>query len=45
MEVGDTLQVKYFGRDPETGAIRLSRKALEVAQASAVRMLSKSAKR
>ncbi len=42
---GDTMQVKYFGRDPETGSIRLSRKALTVASATAVKMLSKSARR
>ncbi len=45
LEVGNTLQVKYFGRDPETGSIRLSRKVLEVSHSSAVRMLNKSARR
>jgi hypothetical protein len=39
------MQVKYFGRDPVTGSIRLSRKALLVAAASAVRTLNKSARR
>ena len=29
--VGQSMQVKYFGRDPVTGATRLSRKALLVA--------------
>ncbi len=43
--VGDEMRVKYFGRDPETGAVRLSRKALTVAQGNAVRTLSKSARR
>ena len=29
LEVGSELQVKYFGRDPVTGQVRLSRKALQ----------------
>jgi len=45
LSVGDTMQVKYFGRDPQTGAVRLSRKVLEVANLQAVRMLSKNARR
>jgi hypothetical protein len=28
LNVGDDLQVKYFGRDPVTGTMRLSRKIL-----------------
>lgn len=28
LEVGQELQVKYFGRDPVSGAMRLSRKVL-----------------
>ncbi|XP_058790116.1 polyribonucleotide nucleotidyltransferase 1, mitochondrial [Phymastichus coffea] len=29
MEVGQEIQVKYFGRDPASGAMRLSRKVLQ----------------
>ena len=29
LQVGSDLQVKYFGRDPVTGQVRLSRKALQ----------------
>lgn len=29
LEVGQDIQVKYFGRDPVTGAMRLSRKVLQ----------------
>jgi hypothetical protein len=28
LNVGDNLQVKYFGRDPVSGTMRLSRKIL-----------------
>ncbi len=28
LNVGDEIQVKYFGRDPVSGAMRLSRKVL-----------------
>ena len=28
MEVGQVIRVKYLGRDPTTGAMRLSRKLL-----------------
>ena len=45
VSVGDVMQVKYFGRDPDTGSVRLSRKALEVASSSAVRMINKNARR
>lgn len=29
LEVGQEIQVKYFGRDPASGAMRLSRKVLQ----------------
>lgn len=29
LEVGQEIQVKYFGRDPATGTMRLSRKVLQ----------------
>lgn len=29
LEVGQEIQVKYFGRDPATGQIRISRKVLQ----------------
>ncbi|XP_050300970.1 polyribonucleotide nucleotidyltransferase 1, mitochondrial [Anthonomus grandis grandis] len=34
LEVGQELQVKYFGRDPVSGLMRLSRKVLTAAKAS-----------
>jgi len=43
--VGQSMQVKYFGRDPVTGATRLSRKALLVASQAAVRTLNKAARK
>ena len=36
LQVGSQIQVKYFGRDPATGQVRLSRKVLTSAQAAAV---------
>ena len=45
IRVGQSMQVKYFGRDPVTGATRLSRKALLVAAQGAVRTLNKAARR
>lgn len=44
LKVGEELQVKYYGHDPVTGSVRLSRKALLLANASAVRRLQKSAR-
>lgn len=41
MEVGQEIQVKYFGRDPISGFMRLSRKVLQT-PISAVRNLDKS---
>lgn len=31
LEVGQQFQVKYFGRDPVSGLMRLSRKVLQAA--------------
>lgn len=45
LEVGKTLQVKYFGRDAVTGAMRLSRKALTVANVGAVQYLKRAMRR
>lgn len=42
LEVGQEIQVKYFGRDPVSGFMRLSRKVLQT-PISAVRNLDKSA--
>ena len=36
MELGQELQVKYYGKDPVTGQARLSRKVLTTASAAAV---------
>lgn len=36
LEVGQEIQVKYFGRDPASGQVRLSRKAVTTMQAAAV---------
>lgn len=41
MEVGQELSVKYFGRDPATGQIRLSRKVLYSPATSIIRKFSK----
>ncbi|XP_026080492.1 polyribonucleotide nucleotidyltransferase 1, mitochondrial isoform X1 [Carassius auratus] len=40
LEVGQQIQVKYFGRDPTDGRMRLSRKVLQSPAAAAVRSLS-----
>lgn len=40
LEVGQQIQVKYFGRDPTDGRIRLSRKVLQSPAATAVKTLS-----
>ena len=45
LQLGQEIQVKYFGRDPVTGAVRLSRKALTTAQAAAVAAASSAARR
>lgn len=37
LNVGDQIQVKYFGRDPVTGTMRISRKILLVPTASSVK--------
>lgn len=45
LKVGEELQVKYYGRDPATGQMRLSRKAIQISSAAAVKNLQDSAKR
>ncbi|XP_076016579.1 polyribonucleotide nucleotidyltransferase 1, mitochondrial [Genypterus blacodes] len=40
LEVGQQIQVKYFGRDPTDGRMRLSRKVLQSPTASVVKTLS-----
>ncbi|XP_034408500.1 polyribonucleotide nucleotidyltransferase 1, mitochondrial [Cyclopterus lumpus] len=40
LEVGQQIQVKYFGRDPTDGRMRLSRKVLQSPAATVVRTLS-----
>jgi polyribonucleotide nucleotidyltransferase len=42
IEVGNELQVKYFGRDPVSGFMRLSRKVLQSPVSSVVKSLDKS---
>jgi len=42
LEVGQEIEVKHYGRDPTSGAIRLSRKVLTIAAASAVKQLRSS---
>ncbi|KAJ4434670.1 Polyribonucleotide nucleotidyltransferase 1, mitochondrial [Periplaneta americana] len=39
LEVGDELQVKYFGRDPVSGLMRLSRKVLQGPASAVLRNL------
>ncbi len=41
LEEGQELLVKYYGRDPVSGALRLSRKALTVGAASVTGMAKK----
>ncbi|XP_044727596.1 polyribonucleotide nucleotidyltransferase 1, mitochondrial [Chrysoperla carnea] len=43
LEVGDEIQVKYFGRDPVSGLMRLSRKVLQGPASNVVRNLDKTA--
>ena len=45
LQPGQDLQVKYFGRDPSTGQVRISRKALTVGAASAVKNFKSSLER
>merc|ERR1712192_367913 len=45
LTVGQDLQVKYYGRDPASGRIRLSRKVLTVAKETAVRDLHRATQR
>ena len=40
LEVGDEISVKYFGRDPVSGRMRLSRKVLQSLASSAVKNLN-----
>ncbi|XP_042141461.1 polyribonucleotide nucleotidyltransferase 1, mitochondrial isoform X2 [Peromyscus maniculatus bairdii] len=40
LEVGQEIQVKYFGRDPADGRMRLSRKVLQSPAVTAVKTLS-----
>lgn len=42
LTVGQELQVKYFGRDPVSGLMRLSRKVLQSPASSVVRNLDRS---
>lgn len=37
LEIGQQIQVKYFGRDPSTGQMRLSRKSIQMTSVSRVR--------
>ncbi|XP_065218144.1 polyribonucleotide nucleotidyltransferase 1, mitochondrial [Planococcus citri] len=41
IKVGDEIQVKYFGRDPVSGVMRLSRKVLQGPASSVIRSLNK----
>ncbi|XP_077284945.1 polyribonucleotide nucleotidyltransferase 1 isoform X2 [Arctopsyche grandis] len=41
MQVGDEIQVKYFGRDPVSGLMRLSRKVLMGTASSVVKSLDR----
>jgi polyribonucleotide nucleotidyltransferase len=45
LTVGQELLVKYYGRDPVSGSVRLSRKVLTMGAASKVKTLKKSARR
>jgi polyribonucleotide nucleotidyltransferase len=42
IEIGQEIQVKYFGRDPVSGFMRLSRKVLQSPVSSIVKSLDKS---
>jgi polyribonucleotide nucleotidyltransferase len=39
LEVGQEIQVKYFGRDPVSGLMRLSRKVLQSPASATVKNL------
>ncbi|PSN44270.1 Polyribonucleotide nucleotidyltransferase 1 [Blattella germanica] len=39
LDVGDEIQVKYFGRDPVSGLMRLSRKVLQAPASAVIRNL------
>lgn len=41
IEVGQQIQVKYFGRDPATGDMRISRRVLQMSQTTAKDLVSK----
>jgi polyribonucleotide nucleotidyltransferase len=41
LEVGQEIQVKYFGRDPATGDMRISRRVLQMSQPVAKNLISK----
>merc|ERR1712004_604241 len=45
LSVGQDLQVKYYGRDPASGKMRLSRKVITVAKETAVRDLHRATQR
>jgi polyribonucleotide nucleotidyltransferase len=45
LKVGQEIMVKYYGRDPVSGAVRLSRKVLTMGVASAVKKLKNSTSR
>jgi len=45
LTVGQDLQVKYYGRDPASGKMRLSRKVITVAKETAVRDLHRATQR
>merc|ERR1719445_1756718 len=45
LQVGQDLQVKYYGRDPASGKMRLSRKVITVAKETAVRDLHRATQR
>lgn len=41
LKVGDEFQVKYFGRDPVSGVMRMSRKVLQGSTSSAIKNLDR----
>lgn len=42
LSIGQEIQVKYFGRDPVSGLMRLSRKVLQSPASAVVRNLDRS---
>ena len=42
LKVDDEIQVKYFGRDPVSGFMRLSRKVLQSTASTVIKNLDKS---